>query len=226
MDPEALTQLLLACAVFLATHFVPSTPLRGALVRALGQWPYTVLYSIVAFAAIGWMSWAYVRAPVVPLWPGFRLLPAMLMPFAFVLLACGLFARNPTLVGAEKLMRSPDPARGIIRITRHPIMWAFVIWAVAHVLARGDLKSAVFFGSFAALAGGGMLLMDARKAKNLGEDWQRFAAVTSLIPFGAIASGRNRVGAREIGWRNPVIGLALYAVLFWLHPVIFGARAY
>jgi len=219
-------QLLLASAVFLVTHFVPSTPLRGALVRAIGQWPYTGLYSLVSFACIGWMAWAYGRAPVEPLFPGWRLAPALLLPFAFVLLAGGLFARNPTIVGADKLLKSPDPARGMIRVTRHPIMWGFLLWAVAHILARGDLKSLVFFGTFAVLAALGTVLMDRRKAQASGEDWQRFAALTSNLPFAAIAQGRNRFDAREIGWRNPAIGLALYALAFWFHGALFGARPF
>jgi uncharacterized membrane protein len=219
-------QLLLACAVLLVTHFVPSTPLRGVLVRTMGQWPYTGLYSLVAFACIGWMVWAYGRAPVEPLFPGLRLAPAILMPFAFILLAGGLFARNPTIVGADKLLKSPDPARGMIRVTRHPIMYGLLLWGLAHLLARGDLKSAVFFGTFVLLAGLGTPLMDRRKATTLGDDWQRFAAVTSNLPFVAIAQGRNRFDAKEIGWRNPAIGLALYALFFWFHPMLFGTGAW
>src|SRR4029077_6452978 len=44
--------LLAASAFFLLTHFVPSTPLRRALVKALGEWPYRGLYSLVALAGI------------------------------------------------------------------------------------------------------------------------------------------------------------------------------
>ena len=220
--------LLLASAVFLATHFLPSTPLRAPLVRALGQWGYTAVYSLIAFATIGWMVWAYNRAPLEPLWtgqlPALRLLPAIVMPFAFILLAGGLFARNPTIVGAEGLMKSDDPARGMIRITRHPIMWAFLLWALAHLAARGDLKSVIFFGTFALLAGIGTLFMDSRKKKALGDDWQRFAAVTSHVPFVAILQGRNRFDAKEIGWRNPAIGLALYILFFQTHAWLFGTR--
>ena len=218
--------LLLACAVFLATHFMPSTPLRGVLVKSLGQWGYTGVYSAIAFVMIGWMSWAYARAPIEPLWPGVRWLPALLMPISFVLLACGLFANNPTIVGMYRLLKNADPARGIIRVTRHPVMWAFLLWAIAHLLARGDMKSLVFFGSFAVLASVGTLLMDRRKEQSLGENWARFAAVSSNLPFLAILQGRNTFKASEIGWRNLAIGLALYALFFWFHPLLFGIRAY
>src|SRR5688572_33325768 len=215
--------LLAATVAFLLTHFVASTPLRAPLVKALGEWPYRGVYSLVAFATLGWMIWAYNAAPSEPLWAGLRLVPAVVMPFALVMVASGYW-RNPTLVGAEKLLRSNDPARGAIRITRHPLMWAIMLWAVAHMLARGDLKSLVFFGGFLVLAGVGTLLMDHRKKSN--PDWPRFAALTSNLPFLAVAQGRNRLDWREIGWQRPLIGLALFALFFYAHAWMFAARPY
>jgi uncharacterized membrane protein len=53
-----------------------------------------------------------------------------------------------------------------------------------------------------------------------------FAAVTSNIPFVAIAQGRNRIVWCEIGWAKPLIGLALFFAFFFLHPWLFGARPY
>ena len=223
MDPFVLYAATLA---FLATHFISSTPLRPLLARTIGEKGYLGAYSLLAFITLGWMIWAYYRTPAEPLWDGLRLAPAILMPFSFILLACGLLSRNPTLVGADKLLKNPEPARGIIRVTRHPMMWGFILWAVAHILARGELKTTVFFGAFLVLAALGALLIDRRKEKTLGEDWKRFAAVTSYFPFLAITAGRNRFDIAEIGWRNPAIGLALYAAFFWLHPMLFGMRPY
>jgi uncharacterized membrane protein len=223
MDPYILYAATIA---FLATHFISSTPLRPLLAQALGERGYIVAYSLLAFATLGWMIWAFNRAPVEPLWPGLRLAPAILMPFSFILFACGLFSRNPTAVGQAKAMASAEPARGIIRVTRHPVMWGFILWAVAHILARGEMKATVFFGAFLVLAALGALLIDRRKEQALGEDWKRFAAVTSYFPFLAIAQGRNRLDLAEIGWRNPVIGLLLYGVVFWFHASIFGLRPY
>jgi uncharacterized membrane protein len=220
------SQLYFATAAFIATHFITSTPLRGALVKALGEKAYLALYSLLAFATLGWMVWAYNRAPLEPIWVGLRWLPAVAMPFSFMLLACGLLARNPTAVGAAKLLKSPEPAQGIIRVTRHPVMWAFILWSLAHLLARGEHMASVFFGGLLVVAALGAGLMDERKARTLGEDWQRFAAVTSYFPFAAILQGRNRFDAREIGLRNPAIGLVLYALFFWFHPTLFGIRAY
>ena len=211
----AMGTLVAATAVFLATHFVSGTPLRPALINTLGVWPYRAVYSLVALVTLVWMAWAYLHAPHVQLWTRMPMLPYVLMPVTFILLACGYY-RNPTAVGAEKLLRSEEPARGIIRITRHPIMWGIMLWAAAHIAARGDLKSLVFFGGFLLLAIVGTVSMDARKREN--PDWPRFAAVTSHIPLVAIVQGRNRLDWREIGWLRPAIGLAAFFVVLSFHP--------
>jgi uncharacterized membrane protein len=210
-----MTSLVIATAAFLATHFISSTPLRAKLVSAMGEWPYRGLYSLAAFATLAWMIWAYATAEHDHLWTGPRTPPYVVMPFAFVLLACGYW-RNPTMVGADKLLKSKEPARGMIRITRHPIMWAIMLWAASHIVARGDLKAVVFFGGFLALAALGTVLVDARKRSN--PDWARFAAVTSNVPFVAIAQGRNRIAWGEIGWLRPAIGLLAFVALLYFHP--------
>ncbi len=226
MDPIA--HLALATTAFLATHYVASTPLRGALVTSLGEPPYLGAYSLVSFLTLGWMIYAYRQAPFMPLWqvPGLKLLPLFVMPFALILFACGIMGRNPTAVRQESALKSEEPARGILRVTRHPMMWGFAFWAAVHVLARGDAASLVFFGGFLLLALSGTVLIDARKAGTLGEDWTRFAAVTSNIPFWAIVGGRNRFRLAEIGWTKILAGLVLYAVFFALHSYLFGAGPY
>jgi len=224
VDPTQ--HLLVATLVFIATHFVTSTPLRRLLVGAIGEKPYLGLYTLVSFVTLGWMSVAYANAPAeAPLWEPLRWLPKIVMPFAFVLLTCGYF-RNPTMVMAEGLLKSADPARGMIRITRHPIMWAIMLWAIVHIVARADITAIIFYGGLLFVAATGTLLMDARKAGSAGEDWKRFTAVTSHLPFVAIAQGRNHLALGEIGWLRPAIGLVLYAVLMATHGWLFGARPY
>lgn len=223
---DALTELALATAAFLAAHYVASTPLRAALVASLGERLYLGAYSLVSLAALGWMIHAYGRAPFVPLWQlaELKLLPRFVMPFAFILLACALMGSNPTAVRQEAALRAEEPARGILRITRHPMMWGLALWSAVHLLARGDTASLIFFGGFLVLALSGTALIDARRARALGEDWTRFAAVTSNIPFAAIISGRNRFSLSEIGWKKILAGLVLYGVLLGLHPMLFGVR--
>jgi uncharacterized membrane protein len=226
MDPIA--HLALATLVFLATHFVSSTPLRGSLVEAMGERAFVGAYSLVSFVTIGWMVWAYLRAPYQPLWqvPGVKLWPLVVMPFALVLVAAGVMTRNPSAVGQAAALKSEDPARGILRVTRHPVMWGIALWAAVHLAARGDVASLVFFGGFLVLALAGTALIDARKNDTLGEEWARFAAVTSNVPFSAIVEGRNRFSASEIGARRVLAGLAVYGIVLAAHPWLFGVRAY
>ena len=223
MDP--MTHLILAVIVFLATHYIASTPLRAALVATMGN-AYLALYSLIAFATIGWMVWAFYHAPFVNLWyaVALRPVPLVVMPFALVFIACGLFSPNPTLVGQERLLKSAEPARGILRITRHPMMWGFALWAASHIVARGDAAALIFFGAFLVLALSGTWLIDRRKAAALGGDWRRFAAVTSNVPFIAIVGGRNRFKPAEIGGWKILLGLATYVVLLLLHHWLFGAH--
>jgi len=218
--------LIIATLVFLGIHVLPSTPLRTLAVQALGERGYLGLFALVSLAGLAWMSTAYGRAPFEGLWPGLRLVPIAVLPLAFVLLACGLLSSNPALLGQAGVLRREDAARGIIRVTRHPVMWAIMLWAAAHILAIGSLQAVIFFGGLLLLAAAGTTLQDARKAKLLGEDWQRFAALTSNVPFQAIAQRRNRIAWREIGWWRPAAGLAAFAALLWQHAWLFGVRPY
>jgi len=224
MNPTA--HLAIAAGTFLLIHVVPSSPLRGALVRRLGEGPYTAMFSLVSLGLLAWVVYAYGRAPQMPLWPGLYALPVMVMPFAFILVACGVLSRNPTAVAQGKLMANPEPARGIIRVTRHPVMWGIMLWAGAHLLARGELKATILFGSFLALAAVGTRLQDARKLRAHGNDWRRFAALTSNLPFVAIAQGRNRFVWKEIGAVRVIFGLLLFGGMLHLHQTLIGVRPY
>ena len=225
---EPLGILALAAGVFLVTHFVPSTPLRPGLVAMLGERAYLGLYSVVALAVLAWMIWAYARAPYERIWVGdeFKVWALALMPVSLVLLVAGGMTRNPSAVRQESALRSMGEPRGILRVTRHPIQWGIALWALLHLVARGDTASLIFFGGFALLAILGTALIDARKNRALGADWQRFASVTSNFPFAAIRQGRNHFSFDEIGWKKVSIGLAAYLVLIFVHPYLFGARPY
>jgi len=226
MDP--VFQLTLATLAFIGTHFISSTSLRMTLVDALGERAYLGTYTAVSFITIGWMSWAYAMTPVIPLFevPGLRLWPVVVMPFALILVAAGVMTQNPSLVGQQDRLKDQEPARGIVRITRHPVMWGIALWAAVHLLARGDTGALIFFGGFVFVALAGTRLMDARKADAFGEDWKRFAAATSNVPFTAIVEGRNRLVLREIGWKRVGVGLALFALFLIAHPFLFGRPAF
>lgn len=226
MDPMAM--LALATAVFLATHYVASTPVRSVLVRGLGDKIYAGLYSLVALVTLVWMIWAYARAPLDRIWYGdeFRAWMLLLMPLSLVLLVCGLTVRNPTAVGQGTGLKTMSEPRGILRVTRHPLMWAISIWAFLHLITRGDSASIILFGGLLLLAVSGPVLIDWRMDRSFGVDWLRFAAKTSNVPFAAIVQGRNQFRFEEIGWWKVLCGIALYVVLIILHPYVIGTRAY
>lgn len=218
--------LILATAVFLLAHLgLSSTPLRGALLRVVGEGPYRGLYSLLALAAIVWMSWAYTEAPFVPLWevgPELLAVPLVVMPFALLGAVCGVSQPNPSAAGPPVPIDRAEPARGLLRVTRHPLLTGIALWAAAHIAAKGDVASLVFFGGLLLLAVAGAPLMERRKRAERGADWQDLAAATSIVPFAAILSGRNRLVLGEIGWLRFGVALWLYVMLLWLHPYLFG----
>jgi uncharacterized membrane protein len=221
-----MSQLFVAALVLLASHFgISSTPLRAFLIARIGERPYLILYSLIAFTAIGWLIHAWAQAPYIELWPhgpGLAGIPFIVMPFALVLLVGGLSTPNPTALGAPDVLSRSDSVRGIFRATRHPFMWGVVLWAGAHIVANGDLASLVFFAGLGLLALLGTLLIDHKFEARRGADWQRFAAATSNLPLAAIARGRQRFVFAEIGWRRIVMALIVYVILLAAHPWLFG----
>ena len=59
--------------------------------------------------------------------------------------------------------------------------------------------------------------VDAKRKQAYGEDWKRFAAVTSSVPFLAVAQGRNTLQVAEIGWWRVAVALVLYAGFLGIH---------
>jgi len=223
--------LALAAAFLLASHFgIASTRLRPALVDRIGEGAYLGLYSLVAVAAFAWLVAAYGAAPLVPVWgwaPWQNWVSIALLPLALLLAVGGLTAPNPTSVGQQKALYAAEPARGALRITRHPFLWGTVLWALAHVVPNGDLASLLFFGSLGVLGLVGALLIDARKRAGASLDWDRFEAATGFVPFAAILRGRQSLAAAlvELGWPRLVLVLVLYGLLLHLHPLLFGVQA-
>ena len=222
-------ELVLASAFLLASHFgISSTGLRPWLIQRLGAGPYLGAYSVLALIAIFWLASAYNRADTVVLWspsPWQALVPLVIMPIALLLLVGALTTANPTIVGRALVSKKIDPPEGVLRITRHPTMWAFGLWALSHLTANGDLASLVLFGTIAALALIGTLLIDARYRERLGTLWQPFSDQTSNLPFAAIMTGRQKLDLGEIGWWRAAAALGLFVVLLALHSLIFGVSA-
>jgi uncharacterized membrane protein len=206
-----------------------AAPPRGWLVARLGEKGFQILYGLVALLALGAMIAAYSHAShhhyLWPPGPGVRHLPLLVMPLALILIAGGVLIPNPSATGMAGALDRPEPARGVLRITRHPVMWGVGLWAAVHLLANGDLASLLFFGGLLLTALGGAWHLDRRLAATEGERWRRFTDVTSFLPFAALLAGRQRWAWAE--WRRPAAwGLGLFALLLVLHPYLFGVRPY
>jgi uncharacterized membrane protein len=214
--------LILAAALWVFVHVgISGTSLRNAAVAKLGETKFMIAFSVFSFVAIFLLVTAWQNAETTVLWsaPGWlRWILAILMLPAFVLFMAS-HKRNPTAVGNKGLGEEP---RGIQRVTRHPMLMSFAIWGLVHVLGNGDTAALVFFGAFLVTAAAGMPSIDAKLARRHPDSWPAFAAKTSIIPFAAIAQGRNRLVLSEIGWMPPVVGLVLWAALLHFHRSFFG----
>jgi uncharacterized membrane protein len=224
--PQGLLSLAFAGLAFCGSHILlSSTGLRGSLRDQLGERGFLAVYSLTALVTFAWFLVAYAHAPTIILWERREwtaLVSVVVMPFAAILLIAGYTTANPTAVGMERMARVNDPAPGILRVTRHPVMWAIGLWAVSHLIANGDLRSLIFFGAFAGLSLGGTVLIDRKKQLALGSNWPRLAEVTSNLPFAALIAGRTGLRWREIGLLRIAAGLLLYAVLYRAHGIIAG----
>ena len=125
----------------------------------------------------------------------------ILMLPASLLVVIGLTTPNPTAVAQEN--RLAQPPQGIVRVTRHPFLTGVGLWALVHLIGNGDVASLVFFAVWAVVALAGTVSIDGKRRRLLGAAaWEPFAAQTSIVPFAAIAAGRNRFRPSEIGaWR-------------------------
>lgn len=216
--------LAIAVAAFLLGHVgISSTSLRPWLKARLGHGTYLVLYSLQSAVLLVWVVLAWRAAPLVPLWQPavfWRHLPYGGMAVACILLVGGLTGPNPSMAG-----RPGDAGwrpQGVFAVTRHPMMWAIGLWGLVHVGANGDLAALLLFGGLAALALGGSVLIDRRKAREEPAAWRAVRAQTSNLPLLALLQGRVRP-AGSAAWLTAVAGGAgLFVLLVLVHPWIAG----
>ena len=215
--------LILAAALWLGLHIgVAGTAVRGMLVGVLGERGFRGVFAIASIAVFAFLVIAFIHAPRSALWyaaPWLRwILLGLMLPAAFLLLASfATVSLKPEDAGTHR-----GSARGILRVTRHPMLWSFALWAIVHIAGNGELAACVFFGTFLLTALAGMPSIDGKAAQRNPQLWKSFAAETSILPFGAILDGRNRFSAAEIGWLPPLLALALWAAMLLLHQKVIG----
>jgi uncharacterized membrane protein len=222
MNP-AFVSLIAAAFAWVAVHIgVAGTGVRDRIVARTGEGPF-VLASI---AILGWLGWSFGAAgPVQLLWQAPRWLAVLMMLLmlpALLLFVGAVSTPNPTSVAGGRALEAPNPAIGVVRITRHPMLWAFALWGLVHLVVLGTLSGIVLTGAIIVTALAGMPSIDAKIARRRPGRWPTFAAATSRLPFFAIAQGRNHLVWSEIGWWRPLLAIVLWVALIALHPWVFG----
>lgn len=186
--------LILGIVVFLGIHSVRIVAPQWRLAR-IAQWgegKWKGLYSLVSLVGLVLLVWGFgmarLEAPILyepPVW--MKHIVLLLMLFAFIFL--GLF-----IAKAGRL----KPA------LKHPMLIAIKTWALAHLLANGDLASLILFLSFLAWA-----VFDRIALKRQA----RAGLAPAVIAPGPVTN--DAIGI--------AIGLVLYGLFVWkLHALLIG----
>jgi uncharacterized membrane protein len=189
-----MTLLILGLVLFLGAHaFSMARGARASVIARIGEGPYKGLYSLVSLAGVVLISIGYGQyraGGYIPVWDPpvwTRHLALLLVWVAFV---CFVAAYLPG---------------HIKRRLKHPMLAGVKIWALAHLLANGDLGSILLFGSILA--------------------WAVMARIS--VKRRDVAAQHGGPAARPAGLHNDVlalvIGTAAYvAFVYWLHPILIG----
>jgi uncharacterized membrane protein len=216
----ATISLALAAFAFLAGHFALSHPLRLRLVGALGEAGFILLYSLVAALTLGWMALEDMAlTDEFPLWiaPDWWWPVASALMLVALVLLVGAFIRNPAFPHPGAAMKAPAAARGVFAVTRHPMNWAFALWALVHLSLWGTPGNLIVAGAILVLAIGGSIAQDRKKARVLGRPWLDWQARTSFLPFAALFAGRARWRDAGPGWIASVGGFVLWLAIVTFH---------
>lgn len=218
---QGLLGLIAASAAFVGTHFLMSHPLRRPMVGVLGAGGFQAVYSVVSLLCMGWMYLAFTATPPsVPLWTGFDdaswVAASVLTLMAMVLLA-GSMVGNPALPApgaAEAARREPQ---GAFRVTRHPMMWGFALWAMSHMIAAPTGRTLVVALAVLILALVGAHFQDGKKEVQMGEAWAEWESRTSYWPR------LGQIGA--IPAKTWIIGAVIWLAASWAHIPAGGGAA-
>ncbi|MGA2999035.1 NnrU family protein [Bradyrhizobium sp.] len=192
-----LAVMILGLVLFLGIHTVPSQrELRASVIAAMSEGGYKLVYALISLLGIALIAWGFAHyraAGMIDVWEG--LVPSKLLAILkHITLALMLPA---VILVVAAFMRGH-----IYTALKHPMLAGVKLWAVAHLLANGDLGSIILFGSFL-----GWAVFDRISLK------RRSDAGGPPIPVG--------------GWGNDVIavavGIVVYlALAFAFHPVVIG----
>jgi uncharacterized membrane protein len=187
--------MILGLAVFLGVHVVPTIrEQRAGLIARFGEQAYKGLFTVASLMGIILIGYGFARyraAGYIELWhpPSWtRHLNNILMWPSIVCIVAAYIPGD------------------IKRVLKHPMLVGVKLWALAHLIANGDLGSIVLFGSFIAWAGYDRITLKRRSDPGAPQ-----------LPS---AGHGNDIMA-------VIVGTLLYLALgFWFHPYIIGVPAF
>jgi uncharacterized membrane protein len=185
--------MVIGLILFFAIHLVPANvELKNGLIARFGAVGYKAIFGVFSLVGLALIVLGFYKLQLHPgknpiLWDP----PTWSRHLALALMLPAMVALVATYIPSH-----------IHVILKHPMLVAIKIWALAHLLANGDLAALVLFGSFLAFA-----VYDRISVKKRGD----------LGPLGK-GSGP---------WINDVIvvvlGVALYAlIVLYLHQLVIG----
>lgn len=186
-----LAVMILGLVLFLGTHVVTiKRDLRAQIIESTGESIYKIAYAIVSVAGLALIVWGFAEYRAtgwIDVWTP---------PKAFKHITVALMLPAVILVVASYI-------RGRIYATlKHPMLAGVKLWAVAHLLANGDLGSIILFGSILAWA-----VLDRISLK------RRADAGAPPIPVGGASNDMIAVA----------VGVVAYLALGYVfHPVAIG----
>ncbi len=211
--------LILAILAFVGSHLLMSHQMRAKMIRKFGTGGFAIIYSVVSLALFFWVIVEFGRAPKeTPYWAVGDILWAVAS--ALTILAAVLFTgslvRNPSLPGASDNLAAQKPA-GVFKVTRHPMMWGFAFWGVAHLMVAPRTDNFIFCGGIIFLALVGSKAQERKKARMIGVGWGTWLRQTSFFPQVAALT--------KIGPLPSIAGIILWAVATWAHQIFAGYPA-
>jgi uncharacterized membrane protein len=187
--------MIAGLVVFFAIHLLPTqTDVRRGVVERFGEGGYKGFFSVVSAVGLALIIYGYGKMlgdiggknPEIwypPVWT--RHIALLLMIPALILLVAAYVPSN------------------IKRIIGHPMLAAIKFWALAHLLANGDLASIILFGSFLAYAVFDRISVKRREAGAGGPPVRTGGVTGDMIAV--------------------VVGLLVYvALIFFGHNWLFG----
>jgi uncharacterized membrane protein len=183
--------MILGLALFFAAHiFTTKREARAQAIARLGEGTYKILYALISLVGLALIVWGFSQYRATG-W-----IDVWYPPKALKHITVALMLPAVILVVASYI-------RGRIYATlKHPMLAGIKLWAVAHLLANGDLGSIILFGSFL-----GWAVYDRISLKH------RKDAGGPPIPVGGLTNDLIAV----------TVGVVAYlALAFAFHPVVIG----